>query len=302
MALSDYIQQPDEPNVQPVDYNDAISKKGLYGFFKDFYKKPDLADEERITRRQRSLSVLGDLAKLTVQTTASAHGARQFQPIQSQVPAYNARLAQIRDAKRAIDQSYQDKSLSAIMQDYSNARQEGLTMANLRAKQAEQNAKFAHDKELATMKGELQLQANKDKIDYQSEKDAAKAKMQHGYKIEQINAQGKQARQTKASSDASANIRESLSDNIGNVWTRKTLLSRNEARNLILQSGQDLNRKTWSFDADPDYNADLAELIYEGKIPREVLEAAGFKQSREVEKKTIEGFGDTPKKKTIEGF
>ena len=79
MALEDYIQQ-DAPEPVEIDYNSELAQKGYYGFFRDFYKKPDLEAEERMMRRQRSLALLGDLAKLGTQTFAASQGARQFNP------------------------------------------------------------------------------------------------------------------------------------------------------------------------------------------------------------------------------
>lgn len=101
---------PEQPN-----YADAIGQKGYYGFFKDFYQKPDLEKEEKVTRRERALSLLGDIANLGGQMFASSKGARQFAPINSQVPKYNERLQRIRDAKRANDADFQNKSLSMIL-------------------------------------------------------------------------------------------------------------------------------------------------------------------------------------------
>lgn len=81
------------PDIAPAtpepNYADAIGQKGLYGFFKDFYQKPDLEKEEKITRRERALSLLGDIANLGGQMFASSKGARQFAPINSQEEAMN---------------------------------------------------------------------------------------------------------------------------------------------------------------------------------------------------------------------
>lgn len=108
---------PEQPN-----YVDAISKKGMYDFFKDFYQKPDLEKEEKITRRERALSLLGDIANLGGQMFASTNGARQFASLNSQLPRYNERLQRLREAKRAYDADYQNKSLSMIFRDYDQKR------------------------------------------------------------------------------------------------------------------------------------------------------------------------------------
>ena len=136
---------PKQPN-----YADAIGQKGYYGFFKDFYQKPDLEKEEKITRRERALSLLGDIANLGGQMFASSKGARQFAPINSQVPKYNERLQRLRDAKRANDADYQNKSLSAIFKDYEGRRADDMYKRQQEAAKAATELKYNRDLTLKT--------------------------------------------------------------------------------------------------------------------------------------------------------
>lgn len=150
-----------------IDYADAIGKKGYYGFFKDMYKKPDFEKEEKITRSERTLSLLGDIANLGVQMFASGRGARQFAPINSQVPKHNERLQRLRDAKRANDAEYQNKSLSMIFNDYERKRAE-----EERARQLKVAAeKDAYNRQWDQFKYSSDLEYKKDK-----DKAAASAK------------------------------------------------------------------------------------------------------------------------------
>lgn len=133
------------PATPEPNYADEIGKKGYYGFFKDFYKKPDLEKEEKITRRERALSLLGDIANLGGQMFASSKGARQFAPINSQVPKYNERLQRLRDAKRANDADFQNKSLSMIFKDYEGKRADDLYKRQQEAAKAATELKYQRD-------------------------------------------------------------------------------------------------------------------------------------------------------------
>lgn len=147
-----------------IDYADAIGKKGYYGFFKDMYKKPDFEKEEKATRHERTLALLGDIANLGVQMFSSGRGARQFAPINSQVPKYNERLRRLRDAKRVNDAEYQNKSLSMIFNDYEQKRAEEERARQLRA---------AAEKEAYNRQWN-QFKYNSD-LEYKKEKDKATA-------------------------------------------------------------------------------------------------------------------------------
>jgi hypothetical protein len=134
-----------------TDYSNQMKKRGMYDFLKGFYddEKTRLEREERRARRARSAALMGDLAKVAGQTFAASRGARQFQPITSGVPAADERIEKIRDAGRALDADYRNKSLTLQMQEEAKREAE-----EQRRKQREQDVKddalkFEHQKELA---------------------------------------------------------------------------------------------------------------------------------------------------------
>lgn len=218
MALLDYLNKPNpasmaevvEPaipkdhtvsEIRPVtspqpNYVDEIGKKGLYGFFKDYYKKTDYEAEERRTRRERSLSLLGDIAKIGGQTISSSTGARQFAPLNSQVPKYNERLQQLRDAKRANDADYQNKSLSMIFKDYEEKRTNDLYERQQEAAKVSMEFKYKRDMTLKQIDQAFKLGTLDAKRKQALEQQAMKARdakalafIAHKYKLEEIGAQ-----------------------------------------------------------------------------------------------------------------
>ena len=277
---------PKQPN-----YADAIGQKGLYGFFKDFYQKPDLEKEEKVTRRERALSLLGDIANLGGQMFASSKGARQFAPINSQVPKYNERLQRLRDAKRANDADYQNKSLSAIFKDYDDMykrQQEAAKVAtelkynrDLTLKQIDQAFQIG----MLDAKGKQALQQQAIKA-----KDAKElAALNHKYRLNEI--------ETKENSNNSK-IVDSVIGGDGNVYTRNTRLTPNEAQQIVLGSGmgEDDLAPFVTYERDDkenitktktDWQAAAAYALQNGMIPAEELKSRGFKLGGATDKKEV---------------
>ena len=260
------------PATPEHNYADAIGQKGLYGFFKDFYQKPDLEKEEKVTRRERALSLLGDIANLGGQMFASSKGARQFAPINSQVPKYNERLQRIRDAKRANDADFQNKSLSAIFKDYENKRADDLYKRKQEAevlKQAWEEHKYTTDLEY---KQKRDIEADNHRISVLSET------MRHNAETEKINRSNAGANWQRANAQKGGGVRESLQDKNSNVWTRDSTLSRAEARSITEAYGDGSLEKP--IIGEPDYIGYATKLINEGRVPSEILQARGFVQSK----------------------
>lgn len=266
---------PEQPN-----YADAIGQKGYYGFFKDFYRKPDLEKEEKITRRERALSLLGDIANLGGQIFASSKGARQFAPINSQVPKYNERLQRLRDAKRANDADYQNKSLSAIFKDYEGRRADDMYKRQQEAAKAAMEFKYQRDLTLKQIDQAFQVGMLDAKGKQALSQQAARAKdakelaaLNHKYRLNEI--------ETKANGNnvqKGGGVRESLQDKNNNVWTRGSILSRAEARSITEAYGDGSLEKP--INGEPDYIGYATKLINEGRVPSEILQARGFVQSK----------------------
>lgn len=278
-----------------INYADVIGKKGVYGFFKDFYQKTDLEQEEKITRRERELSLLGDIAKLGGQAFASSKGARQFTPINSQVPKYNERLQRLRDAKRANDADYQNKSLSAIFKDYEVKRADEQLKSKQEAAKALQELKYSRDLTLKQIdqafkagmldaKGKQALQQQAARA-----KDAkALAALNHKYRLGEISAK----------SDSQNNkIVDSAIGGDGNIYTRNTRLTPNEAQQIVLSSmGEEdltpfLVQEKDAFGnitkTKTDWQAAAAYALQNGMVSAEELKSRGFKYGGATEKEEV---------------
>lgn len=275
------IEQPAK-----IDYADAIGKKGYYSFFKDFYKKPDLEREEKITRRERTLSLLGDIAKLGGQMFASSNGARQFTPINSQVPKYNERLQRLRDAKRANDADFQNKSLSAFFKDYEAKRADEQFKSKQEAAKASMEFKYQRDLTLKQIDQAFQKGMLDAKGKQTLQQQAVKAKnakelsaLNHKYRLGEISAR---------SNSQNERIVDSVIGGDGNIYTRNTKLTPNEAQQMVLGSGmgeEDLApflveerdalgnvTKTKT-----DWQAAAAYALQNGMVTPEELKSRGFK-------------------------
>lgn len=279
-----------------INYADVIGKKGVYGFFKDFYQKPDLdlEQEEKITRRQRTLSLLGDIANLGGQMFASSKGARQFAPINSQVSKYNERLQRLRDAKRANDADYQNKSLSAIFKDYEVKRADEQFKSKQEAAKALQELKYSRDLTLKQIdqafkagmldaKGKQALQQQAARA-----RDAkALAALNHKYRLGEISAK----------SDSQNKIVDSAIGGDGNIYTRNTRLTPNEAQQIVLSSmGEEdltpfLVQERDAFGnitkTKTDWQAAAAYALQNGMVSAEELKSRGFKFGGATEKEEV---------------
>ena len=282
---------PKQPN-----YADAIGQKGLYGFFKDFYRKPDLEKEEKITRRERALSLLGDIANLSGQMFASSKGARQFAPINSQVPKYNERLQRLRDAKRVNDADYQNKSLSMIFKDYESKRADDMNKRQQEAAKAATELKYNRDLTLKQIDQAFQIGMLDAKGKQALQQQAIKAKdakelatLNHKYRLNEI--------ETKENSNNSK-IVDSVIGGDGNVYTRNTRLTPNEAQQIVLGSGmgEDDLAPFLSHERDnmgnitktkTDWQAAAAYALQNGMIPAEELKSRGFKLGGATDKKEV---------------
>lgn len=287
------------PATPEPNYADAIGQKGLYGFFKDFYQKPDLEKEEKITRRERALSLLGDIANLGGQMFASSKGARQFAPINSQVPKYNERLQRLRDAKRANDADFQNKSLSAIFKDYEGKRAEDLYIRQQEAAKAATELKYNRDLTLKQIDQAFQIGMLDTKGKQILQQQAIKAKdakdlaaLNHKYRLNEI--------ETKENSNNSKIVDSAIGGD-GNVYTRNTRLTDNEAMQIVQSSGLnggDLDAFTTGVKVDTygkpvsgtgkvDWRAAAAHALQNGMIPAEELKSRGFKLGGATDKKEV---------------
>lgn len=284
------------PATPEPNYADEIGKKGYYGFFKDFYKKPDLEKEEKITRRERALSLLGDIANLGGQMFASSKGARQFAPINSQVPKYNERLQRIRDAKRANDADFQNKSLSAIFKDYEGKRADDLYKRQQEAAKAATELKYNRDLILKQIDQAFQMGMLDAKGKQALEQQAIKAKdekelaaLNHKYRLNEI--------KTKENSNNSKIVDSAIGGD-GNVYTRNTRLTLNEAQQIVLGSGmgEDDLAPFVTYERDDkenitktktDWQAAAAYALQNGMIPAEELKSRGFKLGGAADKKEV---------------
>ena len=144
--LNEYAEeyrQPKEPDAS--DYNQLFRDKGYVGAFRELYKQSDWDKEERLLKRERGLSLLGDIAHVGLQGLASAFGARQFKPLESKVPEANERLRRLRDTRRGYEVDYAGKVFNAAVRDYEKGRAEALARQKMENDAKEAAAKRAFD-------------------------------------------------------------------------------------------------------------------------------------------------------------
>lgn len=295
------------PATPEPNYADVIGQKGLYGFFKDFYQKPDFEKEEKVTRRERALSLLGDIANLGGQMFASSKGARQFAPINSQVPKYNERLQRIRDAKRANDADFQNKSLSMIFKDYEGKRADDLYKRQQEAAKASMELKYQRDLTLKQIDQAFQVGMLDAKGKQALQQQAIKAKdakelatLNHKYRLNEI--------ETKENSNNSKIVDSAIGGD-GNVYTRNTKLTDNEAMQIVQSSGLnggDLDAFTTGVKVDAlgkpvpgtgkvDWRAAAAYALQNGMVSEEELKGRGFKSGGATDSSKGKGYGSEDK-------
>lgn len=112
--------------------------------------------------RQRKAALLGDLATVFGQTVASAAGARQFQPVQSNVAYYNNALDKLRD-------NYNNTLVNYSLMEAKADRE-------AKAAQAQLDYKFARDAALAKIKADLDAGLLTKRQAHDKEMQVAKAK------------------------------------------------------------------------------------------------------------------------------
>lgn len=130
---------------------------------------------EKSIKRQRAAEFWGNLANLFGQTVSSAAGARIFQPIKSNVPAYNQALDRLRDG-------YNDTLLNYSLANAKAEREARLQQENIRLKADK-------DKLLAEFKASLQAglidkqtEADLNKIAARAKNDEELKKIEYKYK------------------------------------------------------------------------------------------------------------------------
>ena len=112
--------------------------------------------------RQRKAALLGDLATVFGQTVASAAGARQFQPVQSNVAYYNNALDKLRD-------NYNNTLVNYSLMEAKADR-------DAKAAQDQLDYKFARDAALAKIKADLDAGLLTKRQAHDKEMQVAKAK------------------------------------------------------------------------------------------------------------------------------
>ena len=227
---------------------------------------------------------------------ASSKGARQFAPINSQVPKYNERLQRLRDAKRANDADYQNKSLSAIFKDYEGRRADDMYKRQQEAAKVATELKYNRDLTLKQIDQAFQIGMLDAKGKQALQQQAIKAKdakelaaLNHKYRLNEI--------ETKENSNNSK-IVDSVIGGDGNVYTRNTRLTPNEAQQIVLGSGmgEDDLAPFVTYERDDkenitktktDWQAAAAYALQNGMIPAEELKSRGFKLGGATDKKEV---------------
>lgn len=143
--------------------------------FKALLDQKYQSGEESI-KRQRAAEFWGNLANLFGQTVSSAAGARMFQPIKSNVPAYNQALDRLRDG-------YNDTLLNYSLANAKADREARLQQETIRLKADK-------DKLLAKFKASLQAglidkqtEADLNKIAARAKNDEELKKIEYKYKM-----------------------------------------------------------------------------------------------------------------------
>lgn len=143
--------------------------------FKALLDQKYQSGEESI-KRQRAAEFWGNLANLFGQTVSSAAGARMFQPIKSNVPAYNQALDRLRDG-------YNDTLLNYSLANAKADREARIQQETIRLKADK-------DKLLAKFKASLQAglidkqtEADLNKIAARAKNDEELKKIEYKYKM-----------------------------------------------------------------------------------------------------------------------
>lgn len=253
---------PETSSPTDIDFNKLIREKGYYGAFQSLNKKPDFDGEEKRTRRARELALLGDIANLGGQALASSMGARRFAPINSQVPQYNERLQRLRDARRAYDTDFNNKSLSMIFKDYEQKRADDTLKSQSLAKQAAADLKLKRDLALKQIDQAFQAGMLDAKGKQALEMQAARAKterelqaIKHKHRLGEIGAHADSSRDKPV---------DSMMDVDGKYWTRSSKLTDNEAMQIVQSSG--LNGKDLEAFTEGMVKSSLGEVTNAGKV------------------------------------
>lgn len=109
-SVSDAYRLPSSDVVERINNGEDVFKILLDNKYND--SKHDI-------EKQRKAAFLGELANLFGQTIASAHGARQFAPLQSKVPYYNEQLQRLKNQRNDADINY---TLSQARSDAENKK------------------------------------------------------------------------------------------------------------------------------------------------------------------------------------
>lgn len=96
-SVSDAYKLPGSDVVERINNGEDVFKILLDNKYNE--SKHDI-------EKQRKAAFLGELANMFGQTIASAHGARQFTPIQSKVPYYNEQLQRLKNRRNDADINY----------------------------------------------------------------------------------------------------------------------------------------------------------------------------------------------------
>lgn len=263
------------------DYAKLIKDNGYYGAFKALYPKQNLEDEMNRAKLQQQMALIADIANVGTQLFASSRGARQFQPLQSKVPAYQEYLQKLRDAQRGYDIDYANKSLAAAYKDYTDAEAKDWKEKQLEAQQDAAAAKLAQD--MMKFNANLTYKQAKDKADREIAKQRAEETARHNRNLEALSRQ--RNAQTQANQDK---VVDSAIGSDGNVYTRTSKLTENEAKQMVMSSGLDgedlapftVEERDYFGNvtkSKTDWEAAAAYALQNGMIDSEELKSRGFK-------------------------
>lgn len=263
------------------DYAKLFKDKGYYGAFKELYPKQNLEDEMNRAKRQQQMALIADIANVGTQLFAASRGARQFQPVQSKVPSYEAYLQKLRDAQRGYDIDYANRSLAAAYKDYTDAEAKDWRDKQLDAQQEAAANKLAQD--MMKFNANLTYKQAKDKADREISKQKAQEAARHNKAMEAL------SRQRNAQTEAKENkVVDSAIGSDGNVYTRNSRMTENEAKQIVMSSGLDgedlapftVEERDYFGNvtkSKTDWEAAAAYALQNGMIDAEELKSRGFK-------------------------
>ncbi len=291
IALPDFSKAGTPPPAQQApatDYTKLFKDKGYYGAFQELYPKQDLTEDYNRTKRQQQMALLADIANVGSQLFASSRGARKFQPIQSKVPAYETQLQRLRDAQRAYDIDYANRSLAAAYKDYADKQAQDWRDKQLAAQREAAANKLAQD--LMKFNANLTYKQAKDAADRELQEQQNEETKRHNEKMEEL------ARQSAKQSWASENKAvDSAIGSDGSVYTRNSRLTENEAMQIAQYYLDDkelekfaIVEKELVYNPDAkkietvenkkiDWGAAAAKVLNSARMNAEELKSRGFK-------------------------